>query len=163
MSLPWNLLLVYPEIIDQEITKGDDKMALELDTLHKALETLKSAIRLHGEKKGESEELTLALRDSVIQRFEYTYGLSWTLIQRWITENVNPESADPVYTRKELFRIAARLGLIADPVRWFAYHKARNVSAHTYKEANAEEAFKAAVAMVEDVDYLLVALAKRND
>lgn len=135
-------------------------MALELDTLNKALDTLKSAIRLHGEKKGESEELALALRDSVIQRFEYTYGLAWTLMQRWIAENVNPESADPVYTRKELFRIAARYDLIADPLRWFDYHKARNVSAHTYKEANAEEAFQAAVAIVEDVEYLLSALAR---
>ncbi|MBF0139316.1 MAG: nucleotidyltransferase substrate binding protein [Magnetococcales bacterium] len=138
-------------------------MALELDTLNKALDTLKVALRLHEEKKGESEELALALRDSVIQRFEYTYNLSWILMQRWIAENVNPESADPVYTRKELFRIAARLGLIADPLHWFSYHKARNISAHTYKETNAEEAFKAAVAMVEDVDYLLAALAKRND
>lgn len=73
------------------------------------------------------------------------------------------ESAEPVYTRKELFRTAARHGLVADPLRWFDYHKARNVSAHTYKEANAEEAFHAAVAMVEDVEYLLAALAKYND
>lgn len=138
-------------------------MALELENLSNALVTLKSAIRLHKEKKSESEELALALRDSIIQRFEYTYGLAWTLMQRWIAENVNPESAEPVYTRKELFRMAAYHGLIEEPLRWFDYHKARNISAHTYKESNAKQAFDAAVAMVDDVDYLLKQIARRND
>lgn len=138
-------------------------MTLNLDTLKKALESLKSALRLYTEKKDESNELMLALRDSVIQRFEYTYGLAWTIMQRWISENVDPESSEPVYTRKELFRVAARCGLIADPLPWFTYHKARNVSAHTYNETNAEVAFQAAQSLVHDVDYLLKQIEKHND
>ncbi|MBF0621462.1 MAG: nucleotidyltransferase substrate binding protein [Magnetococcales bacterium] len=138
-------------------------MALQLDTLGSALNTLKSAIRLYDQRKDEDEELALALRDSVIKRFEYTYGLAWTLMQRWVADNVSSHSSAPIYTRKELFRVAARNGLIADPERWFGYHKARNVSAHTYKEVNAEEAFQAAIAMVADVDFLMVEIDKRND
>jgi nucleotidyltransferase substrate binding protein (TIGR01987 family) len=137
-------------------------MGLRLDTLKRALNTLEQAIYLHKEKLGEPE-LALALRDSVVQRFEYTYELAWKLIQRWIAENVSPESAEPVYSRKELFRMAARQGLIEDPLRWFSYHKARNVSAHTYDESKAEQAFQAALGLVGDVKYLLEELEKRHD
>jgi nucleotidyltransferase substrate binding protein (TIGR01987 family) len=125
-------------------------MALKLETLRKALITLEQAIRLHHEER-DKPELSLALRDSVIQRFEYTYELAWKVIQRWIGENVNPESADPLYSRKELFRLAARWGLIEDAPRWFEYNKARNVSAHTYDEANAKQVFNAALGLVDDI------------
>lgn len=138
-------------------------MVLQLDTLRKALDTLSYAIRLHAEKQEESEELALALRDSVIKRFESTYGLAWTLMQRWIADNIDPQSADPYHTRKELFRIAARYGLIADSLPWFSYHQARNVSAHTYNQNNAALAFKAALAMAQDVPYLIEQIEKRND
>ncbi len=138
-------------------------MTFNLESITKALETLKTAIQLVEQRKDEDEELILALRDSVIQRFEYTYELAWKMIQRWIAENVNPESSEPVYSRKELYRLAARWKLIRDPLPWFDYHKARNVSAHTYNEKNAEEAFQAALRIVDDVEYLISELEKRND
>ena len=137
-------------------------MSLKLGTLIKALQTLEEAIRLHGERK-DDVKLALALRDSIIQRFEYTYELSWKMIQRWIGKNVSPESAEPLYSRKELYRLAAKWGLVEDPLRWFEYHKARNLSAHTYEETNAEFVFKAAVESVDDVKYLIEQLEKRND
>lgn len=136
---------------------------LELQAIHKALKSLKKSIDLIAERKDDDLELFLALRDSVVQRFEYTYELSWKMIQRWIAENVNPESAEPVYSRKELYRLAARNGLIRDPLTWFDYHKARNISAHTYNEKNAEQVFEAAKKMVDDVEYLITELDKRND
>jgi nucleotidyltransferase substrate binding protein (TIGR01987 family) len=138
-------------------------MILDLETIKKALDSLIKAIQLIEERQEDDDELLLALRDSVVQRFEYTYELSWKMIQRWLAENVNPESSEPVYSRKELYRLAARWGLIRDPLAWFDYHKARNVSAHTYNEKNAEQAFSAAQKMVDDVKFLILALEKRND
>ena len=137
-------------------------MALKLGTLKRALHTLEEAIELYREQEG-NQKLKLAIQDSVIQRFEYTYELAWKAMKRWISDNVNPESAEPVYSRKELLRLAARCGLIEDPLRWFDYHEARNVSAHTYNEANANQAFQAALALVDDVQYLINRLEKHND
>jgi len=37
-------------------------------------------------------------------------------------------------TRKELFRVAARDGLVRDPLIWFGFGDARNLTTHTYKE-----------------------------
>jgi nucleotidyltransferase substrate binding protein (TIGR01987 family) len=137
-------------------------MTVKLDALRQALSTLNEALELHREHKADAK-LSMALRDSVIQRFEYTYELAWKALQRFLAENVTPEAAEPVYSRKELFRQAARWGLLPDPARWFAHHEARNVSAHTCNEANAEQAFRAATAFPEDVRLLVEELEKRND
>lgn len=55
------------------------------------------------------------LRAGVIQNFEVAYEQCWKFIERWIRENRAPENADHPRSRKELFRMAARHGLISDP------------------------------------------------
>lgn len=137
-------------------------MTLNLEPLQKALATLQEAIALH-ENEAADTALADALRDSVIQRFEYTYELAWKTMQRWLKLNISPEAGEVLYSRKELFRLAARNGLIENPERWFGYNEARNVSAHTYDEGNAETAFTAAVQIVEDVQYLLAQPGQRRD
>lgn len=137
-------------------------MALKLDKLKEALATLKEAIELHQEKQSDTK-LALALRDSVIQRFEYTYELAWKIMQRWLATNVSPEASETVYSRKELFRLAAKWKIIDDPLRWFKYNEARNISAHTYDEDNAEQVFQAALGLVIDVKYLINQLEKHHD
>jgi len=137
-------------------------MKLNLSTIKQASITLNDAINLHQEEL-DNPRFTLALRDSVIQRFEYTYELAWKIIKRWLSENVSPESAEPIYSRKELFRLAANWGLIQDPLQWFEYHKARNISAHTYNELEAEQVLKAACGLARDVETLIEELEKRND
>ena len=136
-------------------------MALDLTTLQSALQTLKEAIILYDQQE-HNIPLKDALRDSVIQRFEYTYELSWKLIQRWIELNINPELAE-AWSRKDLYRIAAQKALIKDPNIWFQYHQARNVAAHAYNQTNAQIALEAARKCVEDIEYLLAKLSKYND
>lgn len=104
-----------------------------------------------------------AIRAGVIQHFEFTYELCWKFIQRWIRMNKTPEDADCARTRKELFRMAARYGLIADPTPWFAYGEARNITSHTYNEETAEAVYEAALQFVADAKYLLAQLEKFND
>lgn len=138
-------------------------MTLALESLEKALNSLETSIRLHHERATEGIELEQALRDSVIQRFEYTYELCWKFMQRWLTDNVSPEAAQPLYSRKELFRLAARQRLIDDPTAWFAHHAARNVSAHTYNEDHARQAFQSALQLAADARTLLERLKEIHD
>ncbi len=137
-------------------------MEIDLTNLKKAVGSLEQAIRLYSDR-GDEHELRLALRDSAIQRFEYTYELAWKAMKRWLSYNESPEAAEPVYSRKELFRLAARRAIIKDPLRWFTYHEARNISAHTYNEAKAKQVFEAANGIVEDVNYLIKRLETKND
>lgn len=125
---------------------------INTEVLEKAVLSLEEAISLY-EDCDQTPQIRLALRDAVIQRFEYTYELSWKLLQRWVSENVSPEEADPI-SRKELFRTAARLGLVDEPQNWFLYHQARNLSVHTYNETNAAEVFAAAIKFSKDAGVL---------
>ena len=110
-----------------------------------------------------SVDLRETVRAGVIQNFEVAYEQCWKFIQRWIRENRTPEDADHPLTRKELFRLAARYGLITDPLPWFEYSDARNLTSHTYDAKQAEVVFAVAGHFSIDAQYLLKQLKERND
>jgi nucleotidyltransferase substrate binding protein (TIGR01987 family) len=83
------------------------------------------------------------LRDSVIQRFEYTYELAWKAMRRYLMWAGDAQEVDAL-ARKDLFRLAGRVGLIEDVEAWFAFHKMRNLTSHTYNAEVAEEVYAAA-------------------
>lgn len=141
-------------------------MQLDLSSLHKAILSLERAVRVSGEKISQSgtpgDEIEL-LKACVIQNFEITYELCWKFIQRWIRENRTPEDADHPLTRKELFRMAAQYGLIADPLPWFAYSEQRNLTSHTYDEDTAQMVYETAIRFLPDARYLCRKLEESND
>lgn len=108
---------------------------------------------------GATDDLRKTVRSGVIQDFEVAYELAWKFIQRWIRDNRTPEEADHPRTRKELFRLAARFALIGDPVPWFEYGEARNLTAHTYDERTAERVVEIAGRFLGDVRVLLERLS----
>jgi len=135
-------------------------MPLELTNLEKAIDSLEEVVFL---SKNLPEGVPAdVIRDSVIQRFEYTFELSLKLMQRWIKLNISPEDARPI-TRKDLFRLAARKGLISNPGAWFDYNDASNQVAHTYSEQFAGEVYEAALRFFEDVKCFYQELEKHND
>lgn len=106
-------------------------MALDLSGLEKAVKSFEEAVD-YSNNLPENIAADI-VRDSVIQRFEYTYELGWKLLQRWIKLNIGPEEAEP-RTKKDLFRLAAKKNLIDDPSPWFEFSEARNQVARTYNE-----------------------------
>ncbi|MCY4369880.1 MAG: nucleotidyltransferase substrate binding protein [bacterium] len=92
-------------------------MALELESLSKAIGALGDLLAV-GEDRRRMEQLTeveqQGLRAGVIQYFEFTYELSWNAIKRWLQEDRDP-SVTVGATRRHVFRIAAREGLIDNP------------------------------------------------
>jgi nucleotidyltransferase substrate binding protein (TIGR01987 family) len=99
------------------------------------------------------------VRDSIVKRFEYAYELSWKFMRRhliWAALEAEPQ------TRRDLFRVAARAGLIDDPEAWFAFHEARNLTAHTYNDKNAAKVIEAARRLLPDARLLLEALARHH-
>lgn len=106
---------------------------LNLTSLNKAIASLADVLA-----QPENEYI----RDATILRFKYTFELAWKTIRRhldWMGES------DTVgMSRKDLFRRAARIGLISDAEPWFMYNQARNESSHTYNRAIAEKVFEQA-------------------
>lgn len=140
-------------------------MELELSSLKNAVHSLGKALQIINSKivqeNVSSDEIDL-LRAGVIQNFEFTYELSWKFMKRWIENNVAAEIVDGV-TRKELFRIAIENRLISDIDEWMEFHRARNISAHTYDDKTAEVVYRVAVKFLDYAKALLQGLESRND
>jgi len=135
-------------------------MTLDLSALEKAIASLEEAISVS--QKLPSQVSFGIVRDSVIQRFEYTYELGWKLLQRWIKLNISPEDAEP-RTKKDLFRLAAKKQMIENPEAWFLFAEARNEVAHTYNEKNAQHVYDVALNFLPAVKTLYSELEQHND
>lgn len=133
---------------------------LELGSLKKAIDSLGYSIEWYEKGRGNVPEDIL--RDSVIQRFEYTYELSWKMMKRWLEKNLSSEYVDGV-SRKELFRLAAEHQLIEDPLAWFKYHEARNQTSHVYNQSLAGEILNIAIDFYKSAAVFYKEIEKRND
>jgi nucleotidyltransferase substrate binding protein (TIGR01987 family) len=131
-------------------------MTLKIDVTpyEKALDTFQRGI-IRSSSCPEDEEL----RDAVIQRFEYCMDLSWKLIQRYL-ENAGMQEGD-FRTKRDLFREAARIGLITAPEKWFIYYEARNATSHTYNSEIAIQVYQNALRFFNDAVALLDELKKQ--
>ena len=132
-------------------------MSLDLSSWKRALNSLQRAVARSTALPGDEE-----LRDAVIQRFEYSYELSWKMLKRHL-EEVAPdsESVDRL-SFKELIREAAERGLIAAVEPWMEYRYQRNFASHGYDEEKARAVYKSAVSFLVDSKALLDEVERRN-
>lgn len=96
----------------------------------RAIKTLQYAIS--ESKKHEKSDIDLfsIFRDSVIQRFEYTYELSWKMMKfLWILE-----WEIEVRTPYQSMKFAFKAWYIDDLDKWFKMKDFRNKSSHEYEE-----------------------------
>lgn len=117
-------------------------MKLDITPLQKAIVSLKEALALYKGVAGDAG-LRDTVRDGVIQRFEYTFELSWKMIKRYL-EMYMTEKTDELAS-KDLFRRGKEAGLISDTEKWFVFREARNKTSHTYDKKAAEAVYNAAV------------------
>ncbi len=132
-------------------------MLLDLTNLEKALLNLKKAICRTQQEPNDEE-----LRDSVIQRFEYSYELSWKMLKRRLEIDLPTPSNIDLMGFKELIREGAERGFIENPESWFEYRHQRNITAHTYHELKAKQVYQTALLFIEDANNLLQQLKQRN-
>ncbi len=98
-----------------------DIRQLDFENLENAVATLDDALT-----KGSLNELE---RDGAIQRFEYTFELTWKMLRKVLLALGRSDvSASP----KPILRDAAQEGLIDDVAQWFVFLDARNLSTHIY-------------------------------
>lgn len=134
---------------------------LDLSSLEKASEALELALKVYDKSiLPEDNPERVLLRDGVIQRFEFTYELSWKMLKRYL-EEFSLEKADGLNNR-DLFRIGWEQGLIIDPEKWFHYLKMRNQTSHVYDKAKAEEVFAATRQFLPDSQFLLKQLLEKS-
>jgi len=94
----------------------------------------------------------------VVKAFEICYELSWKIMKK-ILEFRGVE----VGAARDVFREAARLKLLADAEKWFAYIKKRNITVHAYQPEILDDLFaNTAKEFLQDLDYLLNRIKKEE-
>jgi nucleotidyltransferase substrate binding protein (TIGR01987 family) len=78
-----------------------------------------------------SQEMNEYIRDGVIQRFEYTFELSWKLLKRYFKE-IGRE--DIPGGPRPLIKEAGKEGLIDNVEAWLNFLESRNKTTHIYNE-----------------------------
>jgi nucleotidyltransferase substrate binding protein (TIGR01987 family) len=138
---------------------------LDRSALRSAVASLDAALAVVGDREWfvhQSESVRRTLIAGVIQNFEFVYEISVKMIRRQLeTDSASPTEIDRMDYRT-LLRTAAEAGLIADVEAWFVYRQMRNITAHTYDQAKAEQVYQATLAFVEDARALLAELDRRN-
>ena len=102
-----------------------------LNSLQRAYERLKEVLAV------DPKENEIAL-DAAIQRFEFTFELSWKTVKRF-AEFFN---AGECNSGRSCIKLAYRLGWIDDEEKWLSLLEARNLTSHTYNEGIAWEVYE---------------------
>ena len=106
------------------------------ENIRQRLNTYKEAVGRLGNLINEPETNDYRL-DAVIKRFEFSYELSWKLL-KLLLEFKGIEAKSP----RDCFKEAFAAGLIQDGSGWIDMLNDRNLTSHTYKEADAREICK---------------------
>jgi nucleotidyltransferase substrate binding protein (TIGR01987 family) len=125
---------------------------LILTPFTKALESLEMVL-----KEGKTD----IVRDSAIQRFEYTYELGFKMLKRYLEMSDATTSSIDEMSFRELMRLGAEKGCLTNPEKWSEYREARNISSHAYDAKKAEEIYAILPAFAKDARALHDILKER--
>jgi nucleotidyltransferase substrate binding protein (TIGR01987 family) len=137
---------------------GAGLQMLDLTSFEKALTSLKVA-----ESEYQKDTGNLFIRDSVIQRYEYTYELCHKMIKRFLLETEFSSQAINEMTFSEIIRTANEKSLlINDITTWSKFRKMRNVTSHTYDSNIAFDVISVIPGFINEAEYLLQKLQEKN-
>ena len=129
---------------------------IDLTPFEKALNTLDEIILRYEKEKHDN-----AIRDAVIQRFEYTYSLSIKMLTRFLQSQAI--DLPDTLTFNETIRKANQMGLLlSDLEKWTDYRQKRNLTSHTYEETIANSVVGVVYDFQKDAKYLLNELKERG-
>ncbi|MGC8733981.1 MAG: HI0074 family nucleotidyltransferase substrate-binding subunit [bacterium] len=128
-----------------------DKFRKRLKDFENSIKRFRESIKLAKKKK--NTELYSFLRDSSIQRFEFTFEIFWKLIKTAIKELEGIECNSPKSCFRELFK-----NKYIDQkklTKLFEMVDSRNLTVHTYSEELADELFKKLRIYLELMDFVV--------
>lgn len=97
------------------------------------------------------------IRDSAIQRFEFTFELAWKTMKTFLNEQ-----GITVYSPRDSIKGSFQIGLIGENPAWLEMIELRNLTSHVYNEVAAEEIYERLPKMLELFKNLLDTLNKKT-
>ena len=129
---------------------------LDMTSFENALSSLKEVIKVYN-----SDDTNLITRDSMIQRFEYTYSIALKMIKRFFSQGAFVENVDSM-TFNEMVRQANKMDLLKSNLEtWTLFREKRNLTSHTYDEKIATDVVKIIPLFCEEAQFLLNRLKER--
>lgn len=114
---------------DLKPAQGDDvRWKQRFHNYQRALATLRRGLDTQKER-----ELSELERAGLIQSFAFTQELSWKVLKDFIEYSGGGER---IFGSRDAIRQAFNRGLISDGETWMDMIRARNLSSHTYEEAD---------------------------
>ena len=102
----------------------------------------------------EREPANTLYRDGVIQRFEFTYGLCASMLERFLMHAASVQP-DKKMTFPTLIRTASEYGLLRSGWDvWYRFREARNLTSHVYNEDVARQVVEKIPSFAEEAEYL---------
>ena len=124
---------------------------LDFTALENSVYRLKEVVEKYKENEKDS-----IVRDSLIQRFEFTYSISLKLLRRYFMERAFFVDDINSLSFNDMVRTATRLGLLkSDLEMWTKYREMRHLTSHTYDEEVALKVAKIVPCFYEEALYLL--------
>ena len=130
---------------------------IDYSPLGKAVGRLKEGLEALGREPGNTLN-----RDAVIQRFEFTYGLCASMLERYL-KNSTAVTLEQKLTFPTLNRTASEMGLLLSGWDvWFEFRKARNLTSHVYNEEIAQQVVEEVPAFAKEAEFLYTELERRK-
>ncbi|QOY37002.1 HI0074 family nucleotidyltransferase substrate-binding subunit [Anaerobacillus isosaccharinicus] len=120
------------------LTSPEGEVIDNMNKVKDKLEDLEKAIKKLNESLSRDPSLDDIVIDATIQRFEFTYELSWKLMKVYLTYNGSLEVTSPRRAIKEAFKD----GIIHQGEKWLKMLEDRNRTSHTYDEEIALEIYQ---------------------
>ncbi|MBE7704120.1 MAG: nucleotidyltransferase [Cyanobacteria bacterium SIG28] len=97
-----------------------------------------------------------AIRDSVIQRFEFTYSIAIKTIRKYLIERAFVVEDINQMSFNEMVRTANQLNLLKSNLElWTEFREMRNLTSHTYDEVIAEKVVAVVPKFHEEIIFLI--------
>jgi nucleotidyltransferase substrate binding protein (TIGR01987 family) len=134
-------------------------MELITEPLEKAIVTLKEAWTEY-----QKDMSNTFVRDSVIQRYEYTFEISHKILRRFLSDAESSREEISEMLFNDLIRLGCKRGLLLNDLEtWNKYRKLRNLTSHNYDEFNTEYIIAIIPIFIEEIDYELLKIKERSN
>ncbi len=139
--------------------------SLDLSALHLAITSLEDGLSVVSDAawfNQQDAKVRNTLVAGVIQSFEFVYEIGVKMLRRQLdAESDSPGDVDQSSFR-DLLRMGAEKGLIDDVEAWFGFRQMRNITAHTYDHAKAQQVYEGTQNFLSHARALLARLESRH-
>lgn len=131
---------------------------IDLTSFEKALNSLKEVIEVY-----DFDKTNLITRDSMIQRFEYTYSIALKMIKRFFSQGAFVLENIEGMTFNEMIRQANKMDLLRSNLeKWDDFRQKRNLTSQTYDEEVAVKVVSIIADFAKEAEFLLKQLKEKT-